>query len=69
MESLGGVFSNSVTSKTTYLVVGEEPGRTKLSRAKQLGIPTISEEEFLNMIKDYVNIEELKRERREGYLF
>ena len=69
VESLGGVFSNSVTSKTTYLVVGEEPGRTKLNRAKQLGIPTISEEEFLNMIKDYVNVEELKRERREGYLF
>ncbi len=69
VESLGGVFANSVTSKTTYLVVGEEPGRTKLSRAKQLGIPTISEEEFLNMIKDYVNLEEIKRERREGYLF
>ncbi len=69
VESLGGVFANSVTSKTTYLVVGEEPGRTKLSRAKQLGIPTISEEEFLNMIKDYVNLEEIKRERREGFLF
>ena len=69
VESLGGIFANSVTSKTSYLVVGKEPGRTKLSRAKQLGVPTISEEEFLKMIKDYVNLEELKRERREGYLF
>jgi len=41
VESLGGVFSNSVTSKTTYLVVGEEAGRTKLNRAKQLGIPMV----------------------------
>jgi len=69
VESLGGVFSNSVTSKTTYLVVGEEAGRTKLNRAKQLGIPMVSEEEFLEMIKDYVNLEELKREKKEGYLF
>ena len=69
VESLGGIFANSVTSKTSYLVVGQEPGRTKLSRAKQLGIPTISEEEFLEMIKDYVNVDELRRERKEGYLF
>lgn len=69
VESLGGVFGSSVTSKTSYLVVGVEPGRTKLDRARQLGIPTISEEEFLNMIKDYVDLEALKEERREGYLF
>ena len=70
VESLGGVFSNTVTSKTTYLVVGQDPGRTKLTRAKQLGIRTITEEEFLDMIKDYVNLEELRREeRREGTLF
>ena len=69
VESLGGTFANSVTSKTSYLVVGKEPGRTKLSRAKQLGVPTISEEEFLEMIKDYVNVGELRREKREGLLF
>ena len=70
VESLGGVFSNSVTKKTTYLVVGAEPGRTKLTRAKQLGIKTLSEEEFLELIKDHINVEELKRaEGREGLLF
>ena len=69
VESLGGVFANTVTSKTTYLVVGEEPGRTKLSRAKQLSIPTLSEEEFLDMIKDYVNIDELKVQKKQGSLF
>ncbi len=70
VESLGGVFANSVTSKTTYLVVGQDPGRTKLTRAKQLGIKMITEEEFLEMIKDFVNPEDLKREGpREGTLF
>jgi len=70
VESLGGVFSNTVTSKTTYLVVGEDPGRTKLNRAKQLGTKIINEEEFLNLIKDYVDLEEIKgSERREGFLF
>ncbi len=70
VEILGGTFANTVTSKTTYLVVGEDPGRTKLTRAKQLGVKTISEEEFLDMIRDYVNLEDLRRsERREGSLF
>ena len=68
VERLGGVFSNSVTSKTTYLVVGKDPGRTKLTKAKRLGIKTISEEEFLKMIKDYVDPKELE-ERRPGTLF
>ncbi len=70
VEMLGGIFSNTVTSRTTYLVVGQDPGRTKLTRAKQLGIKTISEEEFLEMIKGYVDIESLRREKkREGTLF
>lgn len=63
VEMLGGKFSNSITSRTTYLVVGKDPGRTKLEKAKKYGIKTISEEEFLNMIKDYVNLDELKGEK------
>ncbi|MDQ7038061.1 MAG: NAD-dependent DNA ligase LigA [Aquificota bacterium] len=69
VESLGGVFSNTVTSRTTYLVVGRDPGRTKLTRAKQLGVKTITEEEFLEMIREYVNPEDIGKERREGTLF
>jgi DNA ligase (NAD+) len=70
VESLGGVFANTVTSKTTYLVVGEAPGRTKISRAKQLGTKTITEEEFLEMIKDFVDLKKLKEEKKEqGFLF
>ena len=69
VESLGGLFSNSVSKKTTYLVVGKEPGRTKLSRAEQLGVKVITEEEFINMVSKYVDIEKEKRESGPGRLF
>jgi DNA ligase (NAD+) len=62
VEALGGKFSNSVTSKTTYLVVGEDPGKTKLQKAQKLGtVKVINEEEFLKLIEPYVNVEKLKR--------
>jgi DNA ligase (NAD+) len=62
VETLGGQFSNSVTSKTTYLVVGEEPGRTKLQKAQKLKtVEVINEDEFLKLLEPYVNIERLKR--------
>jgi len=64
VEMLGGKFSNSVTSKTDYLVVGKDPGATKLSKAKKYGVKTITEEEFINMIKNYVDLEEIKKEEK-----
>ena len=50
VEDNGGVAGSDVTSKTDYLVVGEKPG-SKLMRATTLGIPTISEEEFLKLLQ------------------
>lgn len=49
----GGKFSDSVTSSTTYLVVGELEGATsaKFEKAKKLGVKIITEEEFLQMLK------------------
>lgn len=61
VETLGGRFSNSVTSQTTYLVVGENPGKTKLSKAKRLKqVKIINEEEFLKLLEPYVNTEILR---------
>ena len=50
IEDLGGAVSSSVSSKTTYVVVGDSPG-LKLERARKLGIPTLEEKEFLKFIR------------------
>jgi DNA ligase (NAD+) len=50
IESLGGTVSSSISSKTTYVVVGDSPG-SKLERALKLDIPTLEEKEFLKLIK------------------
>lgn len=47
--SLGAIPSDSVTKKTDYLIVGENAG-SKLEKAQNLGIRTLSETEFENML-------------------
>lgn len=49
VKALGGVAKDSVTEKTTYLVVGAEPG-SKLARAQELGIKQLTEGEFLKLL-------------------
>ena len=49
IEENGGKTSSSVTSKTSVVVVGENPG-SKYEKAKKLNIPIWTEEEFLNKI-------------------
>lgn len=46
---LGGIPGGSVTKKTNYLICGEKAG-SKLKKAQELGIPILSEEQFLEMI-------------------
>jgi DNA ligase (NAD+) len=43
LEARGAKVSNSVSSKTTGLVVGEEPGASKLSKAQKAGVPLLDE--------------------------
>ena len=51
IENLGGRVSSSVSSNTDFVVVGESPG-SKYEKAKELGVKTISEEEFIEMMSN-----------------
>jgi len=51
IKALGGTTKDNITKKTTYLVVGEEPGGTKLARAQELGTKILNEEEFIKLLK------------------
>src|SRR3954454_7961083 len=50
LESLGAKVGNSVSSKTTGLVVGEEPGKSKLTKAEKSGVPLLSEDDLLQLL-------------------
>ena len=53
IESLGGKVTGSVTSKTSYLINNDvTSASSKNKKATELGIPIISEKQFLEMIED-----------------
>jgi DNA ligase (NAD+) len=52
IEQHGGKNVSSISAKTDYLVAGENIGPSKLEKAQKLNIPIISEEDFLNLLKN-----------------
>ena len=52
IESLGGKVSNSVSKKTSYVIVGDKPG-SKYDKALKLNVPILNEEEIMNLINKY----------------
>jgi DNA ligase (NAD+) len=50
LEALGAKVGNSVSSKTAGLVVGEEPGKSKLTKAEKVGVPLLSEQDLLELL-------------------
>ena len=51
IEQKGGKNVGSISGKTSFILAGENMGPSKLQKAEKLGIPIVSEEEFLQMIE------------------
>ena len=51
LERFGAKATGSVTSKTDYVIAGEKAG-SKLAKAEQLGIQVLSEDEFIDIMKE-----------------
>jgi DNA ligase (NAD+) len=49
VESLGAMTASTVSKKVDFVVVGEDPG-SKFDKAKELGVKTLTEEEFKKMV-------------------
>ncbi|XP_058450932.1 replication factor C subunit 1 [Malaya genurostris] len=52
IKDFGGKVVSSVTKKVTHMVIGEEAGPSKLAKAEELGIPQLSEDALLNLIRE-----------------
>jgi DNA ligase (NAD+) len=50
LEALGAKVSDSVSSKTTGVVVGEEPGKSKLTKAEKAGVPLLAEADLVALL-------------------
>jgi DNA ligase (NAD+) len=51
LEALGAKVSDSVSKKTTGLIVGEEPGSSKLTKAQRSGVPLLTEQALLELLR------------------
>lgn len=52
IEQHGGKNTASVSAKTTYILAGDKMGSSKLEKANKLGVKIITEEEFIELIKN-----------------
>jgi DNA ligase (NAD+) len=50
IEDNGGKVSSSISKKTSFIVAGDNMGPSKLTKAQDLGIEIISEQDFLNKV-------------------
>jgi DNA ligase (NAD+) len=50
LEERGAKIANSVSGKTTGLIVGEEPGKSKLTKAEKSDVPLLTEADLLRLL-------------------
>lgn len=53
IEDNGGKVGSSISAKTDYVIAGANMGPAKLEKAKQLGVPIITEAEYLTLLQDH----------------
>ena len=51
IQQHGGKVVSAISGKTDYLLAGEKMGPEKLKKAEKLGVPIISEDQYMEMIK------------------
>jgi DNA ligase (NAD+) len=51
VKGRGGASPGSVSKKTAYLVVGRDPGASKVAKAAELGVPTLDEAQFERLLE------------------
>jgi DNA ligase (NAD+) len=51
LEALGAKVTDSVSKKTTGLIVGEEPGASKLAKAQKVGVPLLTEADLVELLR------------------
>ena len=51
IEEAGGIVQSAVTSKTRYLIAGENTGATKTEKARKLGTEVINEQQLLDLLR------------------
>ncbi|TMK69583.1 MAG: NAD-dependent DNA ligase LigA [Actinobacteria bacterium] len=51
LEAKGAKVVNSVSGKTTGLIIGEEPGNSKLTKARKLEVPLLTEEDLVQLLR------------------
>ncbi|HBJ77027.1 MAG TPA: DNA ligase (NAD(+)) LigA [Porphyromonadaceae bacterium] len=69
IEQNGGKVSTSISSKTSYILAGENMGPSKLQKARELSIPILSENDFLSMIGEREDTLFGERENRSYCIF
>jgi NAD-dependent DNA ligase len=52
IEDNGGKVGSSISTKTDYVVAGDNMGPAKLDKANKLNIPIISEKDFIKLIQE-----------------
>jgi replication factor C subunit 1 len=73
IKQYGGKIVHSVSKKLNYIIIGDEPGPSKLAKAESLGIKKITEDDLLDLIRtnpvgvNYVDRNKDKREVFTGY--